>query len=773
MRSGSRRRRQTKDKKPAAYEYNDCPPQPNHIGKMEIQCPHCKALKWPGETPAFCCDNGKVSIPVLPKPPAPLDSLLLGESRESRDFLSKIRSYNSAFQMTSMGCDEILFRRQWNPCYKIQGQIYHRIGSLCPENNEKAKFAQIYFVGNEEEEISLRQSALPGLTPGTVVDLQRMLHSHNSYVRSLKMAHEILDGNEKEYKIVLDAEKRPTGEHERRFNAPSCNEVAVLMVGEESGKRDVVVQYRDSRLQKIWDIHRSYDPLQYPLLFPSGEDGYSIHYPTQNGKNVTCMKFYCHRLMVRPSPDFNALHKSQRLMQQYIVDMAVKVESERLAFLRAKQKQLRAENYSTFADAVLQDDANPQNIGQKVILPSTFIGGPRYMHQRTQDAMSYVRKYGRPSLFITMTCNPSWPEIQDQLFPGQAANHRPDIVARVFNLKRKAMMDEITKKNIFGNVNANVCSIEWQKRGLPHAHILLWLSSNDKIRADDIDSVISAEIPDQQTHPRLYNIVTSHMIHGPCGCQNPSAQCMVDGKCTKGFPKEFNPETKSANDGYPLYRRRHPNHGGRTAVKQFRGNNINVELCNSIKAIKYVIKYVNKGNDMAAYALRCQNSRDEIEIYQAARYLSCSEACYRIFGFSIHDRSPTVVPLQVHLENGQRVLFDEENAREVAENPPETTLTAYFKLCLRYRSTEGDLTADQKFVKSLLYVNIPEYFIYEKKTWKPRKRGAEVINEDGELTSFKKTGAIGRVCTVHPKQLECFFARHLREEGFYARECLL
>ena len=83
-------------------------------------------------------------------------------------------------------------------------------------------------------------------------------------------------------------------------------------------------------------------------------------------------------------------------MQQYIVDMAVKVESERLAFLRAKQKQLRAENYSIFADAVLQDDANPQNIGQKVILPSTFIGGPRYMHQRTQDAMSYVKNTEGP-----------------------------------------------------------------------------------------------------------------------------------------------------------------------------------------------------------------------------------------------------------------------------------------------------------------------------------------------------------------------------------------
>ena len=80
--------------------------------------------------------------------------------------------------------------------------------------------------------------------------------------------------------------------------------------------------------------------------------------------------------------------------------------------------------------------------------------------------MSYVRKFGKPSLFITMTCNPKWPEIQRELFHRQQANDRPDIIARVFHLKKESLMNALTKGCIFGKVSAPVSTIEWQKRGL-------------------------------------------------------------------------------------------------------------------------------------------------------------------------------------------------------------------------------------------------------------------------------------------------------------------
>ena len=121
---------------------------------------------------------------------------------------------------------------KWNPCFKIQGQVYHRIGSMEPLPDDDSKFAQIYFVGDEQQQTTLRQNAI---REDIVTQLQRMLHACNSYVRSLKFAHELLSGNSQSYKVLIDANKRPTGEHERRYNAPQSNEVAVLMVDEAHG----------------------------------------------------------------------------------------------------------------------------------------------------------------------------------------------------------------------------------------------------------------------------------------------------------------------------------------------------------------------------------------------------------------------------------------------------------------------------------------------------------------------------------------------------------
>lgn len=89
--------------------------------------------------------------------------------------------------------------------------------------------------------------------------------------------------------------------------------------------------------------------------------------------------------------------------------------------------------------------------------------------------MTYVRYYGRPCLFITFTCNPRWKTISDVLLPGQKSQDRHNILARVFHLKVIAIMSLLTKGNLFGKVHCYMYSVEWQKRGLPPIHILLWL----------------------------------------------------------------------------------------------------------------------------------------------------------------------------------------------------------------------------------------------------------------------------------------------------------
>jgi len=178
------------------------------------------------------------------------------------------------------------------------------------------------------------------------------------------------------------------------------------------------------------------------------------------------------------------------------------------------------------------------------------------MAQLYQDSMAIVRQYGKPDLFITMTCNPKWEEIISALKPGEIANDRPDLVTHVFFGKLQHLLDELLKKGIFGKVVANIHVIKWQKRGLPHAHILLILHSDHKPRGpDEYDRMVFAELPDKDTHPTLFEVVTSCMLHGPCGTINPHCPCMADGVCSKGYPKAFTKHTTNTIDSYPIYRR--------------------------------------------------------------------------------------------------------------------------------------------------------------------------------------------------------------------------
>lgn len=81
--------------------------------------------------------------------------------------------------------------------------------------------------------------------------------------------------------------------------------------------------------------------------------------------------------------------------------------------------------------------------------------------------------------------------------------------------------------------------IEFQKRGLPHVHMLLWLdSSSKKHLKENVDKFVSAEIPDPVLDPVGYAAVKEFMIHGPCGLENVKSTCMKDMRCIRHFPKK-------------------------------------------------------------------------------------------------------------------------------------------------------------------------------------------------------------------------------------------
>ena len=141
-------------------------------------------------------------------------------------------------------------------------------------------------------------------------------------------------------------------------------------------------------------------------------------------------------------------------------------------------------------------DVDSNNFGRQIILPETQIGSPRGLHAIFQDGMATERKYGKPHLFITMTCSPTWKEIQSELLLGQDAEDRPDLVSRVLQMKPQSLEEEILKDGIFGAKTANMRVIEFKKCGLPHAQMLIILQRRHAIAgAQQVHQIVSAEFP--------------------------------------------------------------------------------------------------------------------------------------------------------------------------------------------------------------------------------------------------------------------------------------
>ncbi|GMF44782.1 unnamed protein product [Phytophthora fragariaefolia] len=731
-----------------------------HVLPPMYECILCGAWKWPGESIISCCLGGEVRLPPLQRVPH-----YLLEYYKDADFRKYIRAYNQVFAFTSVGVarngggvqrvreDTSVQGQRGVYTFRIQGAMGHYLGSLLPRQEfdgvdfTPAKFAQIYIVDEDMKQRSLRRKGIfADLDEERLMTLENMMETYNPFAQQFlshakKIRKDIEEGNHTNVNVIyqLHADRiRP-----RTTNLPTVNEVGAVMIddGTFNKQRDILLYTKRNSLLRIFETNPMYDPLQYPLLFPHGELGYTYTDKYANGQKhrnkekMSLREHIAYRLFPKMD-DGSVLHQGGRLFQQWCVDQRAKVEQEILRWVSNNQKTLRADLYTGVKDAyrneepttlrevngllseynrtthtlvnfgessentthtsVNPDDSSDQvlhflkRIGKRVVLPGSFTGGPRQMYMSYQDSMAVVREFGKPDIFLTMTCNPEWGEIVGQLPEGQKAPDRPDIVARVWNLKLREVLLDIDE-GVLGRILARIYVVEFQKRGLPHAHILIILAEEDKPRARAIiDKLVSAKIPDEVSNPELYKTVMTCMMHGPCGNLDPNCACMKDGSCSKGFPKPLVAVTRANPNGYAEYMRRRRSPG----VLNFRGReyenetanqwvvpynpyfsqkyncHINVEVCTGITAVKYIYKYIHKGSDKTVLTIEAVrrdpravgNEREEpneVLRYLNARYLSPIEACIRNLEYPLQGKTHSV-QLTVHLEGKQVIVFNSD-----------------------------------------------------------------------------------------------------------------
>ncbi|GMF35712.1 unnamed protein product [Phytophthora fragariaefolia] len=263
---------------------------------------------------------------------------------------------------------------------------------------------------------------------------------------------------------------------------------------------------------------------------------------------------------------------------------------------------------------------------------------------------------------------------------------------------------------------ARIYVVGFQKRGLPHAHIVIIAAEEGKPRTRElIDKFVSAEVPDKIVNPDLHETVMTWMMHGPCGPANPDSPL--------GGAVEPLPQTYDCH--------------------------INVKVCTTIGAITYLYKYVYKGSDRTVLTIEAvrdpsepRSEPNEILLFLNARYTSPVEAAMCILTYEIQRKTHAVTTPTVQLEGGQMVVFQpNDDPDRVLGRAGFTTSTGFFELC-------ASLEPENMIARTMLYQEIPKEFSWDAK---------------GKVCARRKKyqAAIGRLIHVSPMDIERFYLRLL------------
>ena len=562
------------------------------------RCHTCGVVLLTGEKAGFCCGpNGNRYLSVRPLPPLPDEFQIF---LRSPDISALSRKLNLIFSFAAMKSSHT-FPTPGTPSFvAVAGRIYHYVG-LRPQDNTAIRW--MLYDGFENSSIPHHTSARD-IPSSWIRAVRTSLTLYNPFVSTVLSLRELRLQSPTQFAsasiLIQDS---------------GCAEIAAVICYENTlrsqiSPRNLLISTADNRNQTIKTVSRLWEPMAYPLLFPHGTLGWGLRpsvsdefaiTPDSADSDTPTTQIWHYRARLLREPRFEIFG---RLANEYIVDMFTRELDARLTYIRTNQERLRTQEQ----DAALMGHEDVQD-SENIYLPASFLGSGRWSSNQIADSLTIAAMYGPPTFFVTFTCNGDWPEIHSRLRPGQTYTDVPVVVCRVFKQKLSRLMKVF--RTMFSNAGPLLYSIqrvEFQKRGLPHAHILLKYSS-DCISPDDIDRVVSARIPEAAADAeivRRFMIHSKHsssiINHTPPSHENPLKYCekWKDGArtCRFGYPKPPQPQTSFDPSDRVLYQR---GEGDSFVVPhclpllQKFDCHINMEVAGCGQLFQYLFKYIHKG----------------------------------------------------------------------------------------------------------------------------------------------------------------------------------
>ena len=488
-----------------------------HVDNFE--CNFCGAHLFKEEK-TNCCMKGEYAVEGLTDIPDFLLNIF-----QSADFRTNQRKYNSLFSFTALAAGGMEKRTWTNPPFNsmltMHGRCYFRAfdcnepyPNMTVRNSSRMYIYDAYFNSHTN---SLR------VNPQTAASLRTYVHDNIPWARQYRSAvDEVLNSDE----VASGPAFIEFAEVSRVNDGPvvgqpvASNEIAALLYnhGDRCSSTQPIITYpKDSpatlpRFLPQWSS--AIEPLQFPMLFCHGESGWSKGHISEepsfasktmnisNSKHVPFL-FYCRqRLLCEKVFKYNS-----RIAQEWACSMYSRFEENTLSFAESTQMQNRV--------ALFRSVRQSGSEAPGKLLPASFHGSPAKKKKDTEDALlAIVNRRGRPHIMITMTCNPEWPEIVNNLLPGQVATDNPTLCCQVFKVKMGILLNEIKSgRRVFGKYNWHVGTVEFQKRGLPHVHLVVAFESGPKT-PQEMESWVWAQLPSENlAEGRLREYVLKFHVH--------------------------------------------------------------------------------------------------------------------------------------------------------------------------------------------------------------------------------------------------------------------